>query len=111
MTVDRTALKGAPWREFNEPTERLVGLPKLAPTELGRGARARVAKILRDAIGARVFRQGEAMPTPLALSNHFGCAQDTARNALMQLAAEGWVRHVPRFGVFVRGPHGSNTVS
>ncbi len=103
-TVDRSSLRGAPWREYDDPADRLIGLPKL-PAGVGRGARAAVAKILRDAIGTRVFRQGEAMPTPLALGAHFGCATDTARAALLQLVTEGWLRHVPRLGMFVRGPH------
>jgi DNA-binding GntR family transcriptional regulator len=106
MTSDRSELRGARWREFNDPEDRLVDLPEIpADTAAGEKTDA-VTTILRNAVMERVFRQGEKMPLPRDMGNRFGCSSDTCRQAMNRITREGWLAYVRNVGYFVRGPQG-----
>ena len=45
-------------------------------------------------------RFDEALPTTVALAEHYGVSQATVTRVLRSLAAEGLVRTVPRWGTF-----------
>jgi len=79
-----------------EPTERLLGAPgeRLADTLHG----TLVDAILDGRIGAA----GRLYPNELA--SRFGVSPTPVREALMRLAAEGFIHAVPRRGFHVRDP-------
>ena len=59
-----------------------------------------VAADLRRRIAAGEWRRDEALPTTVALAEHYGVSQATVTRVLRALAAEGLVRTVPRWGTF-----------
>ena len=60
----------------------------------------RVTEDLRRRIGAEEWQQGEALPTVAVLADHYDVSGGTVAKALRQLAEEGLVRTVPRWGTF-----------
>ena len=60
----------------------------------------RVAADLRRRIAAGEWEVDEALPTTVALAEHYGVSQATVTRVLRSLAAEGLVRAVPRWGTF-----------
>jgi DNA-binding GntR family transcriptional regulator len=59
-----------------------------------------VAADLRRRIEAGEWQPDEALPTNAALAEEYGVSQATVTRAMRQLAAEGLVRTVPRWGTF-----------
>jgi DNA-binding GntR family transcriptional regulator len=60
-----------------------------------------VAERLRSAIRSGAYLSGERL-IELAIAQSHNVSQNTVRDALRQLEAEGWVRYEPRRGVRVR---------
>ena len=67
---------------------------ELHPALRGRG------RGLRRRIAADEWAVDEALPTTVALAEHYGVSQSTVTRALRILAGEGLVRTVPRWGTF-----------
>lgn len=61
----------------------------------------RVADTLRSAIRSGAYLSGERL-IELAIAQSQNVSQNTVRDALRQLEADGWVRYEPRRGVRVR---------
>ncbi len=61
----------------------------------------RIAASLRARIEAGELRPGDAIPSTRALAKKWRVALATAAHALNALAAEGWVKSVPRVGTVV----------
>lgn len=61
----------------------------------------RIAASLRARIEAGELEPGDAIPSTRALAKKWKVALATAAHALSTLAAEGWVRSVPRVGTVV----------
>ena len=59
-----------------------------------------VAADLRRRIAADEWDVDEALPTTAALAEHYHVSQSTITRVLRNLAAEGLVRTVPRWGTF-----------
>jgi DNA-binding GntR family transcriptional regulator len=59
-----------------------------------------VAADLRRRIAADEWEVDEALPTTAALAEHYHVSQSTITRVLRNLAAEGLVRTVPRWGTF-----------
>jgi len=59
-----------------------------------------VAADLRRRIAAEEWVVNEALPTTVALAEHYQVSQATVTRVLRALAAEGLVRTVPRWGTF-----------
>jgi DNA-binding GntR family transcriptional regulator len=59
-----------------------------------------VAADLRRRIAANEWEVDEALPTTAALAEHYHVSQSTITRVLRNLAAEGLVRTVPRWGTF-----------
>ena len=59
-----------------------------------------VAADLRQRIAADEWEVDEALPTTAALAEHYHVSQSTITRVLRNLAAEGLVRTVPRWGTF-----------
>jgi DNA-binding GntR family transcriptional regulator len=59
-----------------------------------------VAADLRRRIEAGEWDVDEALPTTAALAEHYRVSQSTITRVLRNLAAEGLVRTVPRWGTF-----------
>ena len=59
-----------------------------------------VAADLRRRITADEWEVDEALPTTAALAEHYHVSQSTITRVLRNLAAEGLVRTVPRWGTF-----------
>ena len=59
-----------------------------------------VAADLRRRIAADEWEVDEALPTTAALAEHYHVSQSTITRVLRNLAAEGLVRAVPRWGTF-----------
>jgi DNA-binding GntR family transcriptional regulator len=59
-----------------------------------------VAADLRRRIAADEWGVDEALPTTAALADHYQVSQSTITRVLRNLAAEGLVRTVPRWGTF-----------
>jgi DNA-binding GntR family transcriptional regulator len=59
-----------------------------------------VAADLRRRIAAGEWEVDEALPTTAALAEHYHVSQSTITRVLRNLAAEGLVRTVPRWGTF-----------
>jgi DNA-binding GntR family transcriptional regulator len=59
-----------------------------------------VAADLRRRIAADEWAANEALPTTIALAEHYHVSQSTITRVLRVLAAEGLVRTVPRWGTF-----------
>jgi DNA-binding GntR family transcriptional regulator len=55
---------------------------------------------LRDRINAGEWEPGDALPSNVALADHYGVARMTVMRALRVLQDEGLVRIVPRWGTF-----------
>lgn len=70
-----------------------------------------VAHRLRLAIRAGEYAEGERLPSQRALASDFGVAQNTAREAIKILAAEGLVVAHHGKGVFVAAPFQTSTTS
>ena len=51
-------------------------------------------------LGLLRVQRDEALPTTVALAEHYGVSQATVTRVLRTLAAEGLVRTVPRWGTF-----------
>jgi DNA-binding GntR family transcriptional regulator len=66
-----------------------------------------VAVDLRRRIAAREWQPGEALPTVVALAEHYGVSKATVTRTLRILAGEGLVRVVPRWGTFAAGEPGT----
>ena len=62
-----------------------------------------VAADLRRRLEAGEWEVDEALPTTVALAEHYGVSQATVTRVLRILAAEGLVRTVPRWGTFRAG--------
>lgn len=62
-----------------------------------------VAADLRRRIAADEWAVDEALPTTVALAEHYQVSQSTITRVLRILAAEGLVRTVPRWGTFRAG--------
>ena len=62
-----------------------------------------VAADLRRRIAADEWTVDEALPTTVALAEHYQVSQSTITRVLRILAAEGLVRTVPRWGTFRAG--------
>ncbi len=60
----------------------------------------RVAADLRARIGADEWAPGAALPATADLAGQYGVSPSTVTRALRQLADEGLVVTVPRWGVF-----------
>ena len=58
---------------------------------------------LRRRIAADEWAVDEALPTTVALAEHYHVSQSTITRVLRVLAAEGLVRTVPRWGTFRAG--------
>ena len=59
-----------------------------------------VAADLRRRIAADEWQMDDALPTTAALAEHYHVSQSTITRVLRNLAAEGLVRTVPRWGTF-----------
>jgi DNA-binding GntR family transcriptional regulator len=59
-----------------------------------------VAADLRKRIAAGEWAVDEALPTTMALAEHYSVSQATVTRVLRLLAGEGLVRTVPRWGTF-----------
>jgi DNA-binding GntR family transcriptional regulator len=59
-----------------------------------------VAADLRRRIAADEWEVDEALPTTAALAEHYHVSQSTITRVLRNLAAEGLIRTVPRWGTF-----------
>ena len=59
-----------------------------------------VAADLPRRIAADEWEADEALPTTAALAKHYHVSQSTITRLLRNLAAEGLVRTVPRWGTF-----------
>lgn len=59
-----------------------------------------VAADLRRRLAADEWAVNEALPTTIALAEHYHVSQSTITRVLRVLAAEGLVRTVPRWGTF-----------
>lgn len=59
-----------------------------------------VAADLRRRIAANEWEVDEALPTTAALAEHYHVSQSTITRVLRNLATEGLVRTVPRWGTF-----------
>jgi GntR family transcriptional regulator len=59
-----------------------------------------VAADLRRRIEAGEWQTDEALPTNAALAEEYGVSQATITRAMRQLAAEGLIRTVARWGTF-----------
>jgi DNA-binding GntR family transcriptional regulator len=59
-----------------------------------------VAADLRRRIAADEWAADEALPTTVALAEHYRVSQSTITRVLRILAADGLVRTVPRWGTF-----------
>jgi DNA-binding GntR family transcriptional regulator len=59
-----------------------------------------VAADLRRRVAADEWEVDEALPTTAALAEHYHVSQSTITRVLRNLAAEGLVRTVPRWGTF-----------
>ena len=62
-----------------------------------------VAADLRRRIAADEWAVDEALPTTVALAEHYRVSQSTITRVLRILAGEGLVRTVPRWGAFRAG--------
>jgi DNA-binding GntR family transcriptional regulator len=62
-----------------------------------------VAADLRRRIAANEWAVDEALPTTVALAEHYHVSQSTITRVLRVLASEGLVRTVPRWGTFRAG--------
>jgi DNA-binding GntR family transcriptional regulator len=62
-----------------------------------------VAADLRRRIAADEWAVDEALPTTVALAEHYRVSQSTITRVLRILATEGLVRTVPRWGTFRGG--------
>ena len=62
-----------------------------------------VAADLRRRIAADEWAVDQALPTTVALAEHYQVSQSTITRVLRILAAEGLVRTVPRWGTFRTG--------
>ena len=62
--------------------------------------RERVIEDMRRRIDAGEWTSGEALPTVAELAGYYGTSGATVSKALRQLAEEGLVRVVPRWGTF-----------
>jgi GntR family transcriptional regulator len=58
---------------------------------------------LRERITANEWAPGDALPSNVALADHYGVARMTVMRAMRALEAEGLVRIVPRWGTFRAG--------
>ena len=63
----------------------------------------RVADDLRARIAAGEWGPDQALPSGHELAGHYGVSQSTITRAIKELAAEGLVYAVSRWGVFVTG--------
>lgn len=61
-----------------------------------------IAGLLREAIGAGLLPAGERLPSEATLTDHFGVARMTVRQAVQELRSEGLVVSEHGRGVFVR---------
>jgi DNA-binding GntR family transcriptional regulator len=59
-----------------------------------------VAADLRRRIAAGEWAVDEALPTTVALAEHYHVSQATVTRVLRVLSAEGLIRTVPRWGTF-----------
>jgi DNA-binding GntR family transcriptional regulator len=59
-----------------------------------------VAADVRRRIDAGEWEIDEALPTTAALAEHYHVSQSTITRVLRNLAAEGLIRTVPRWGTF-----------
>jgi DNA-binding GntR family transcriptional regulator len=75
---------------------RLVSVP---PRRIERPYQV-VAGELRQRIEAGEWQSGEALPANAELARSYGVAQATVARALRELADEGLVTIIPRWGVF-----------
>lgn len=62
--------------------------------------RERVIEDLRRRIESGEWAPGEALPTVAQLAGHYDTSGATVSKALRQLADEGLIRIVPRWGTF-----------
>ena len=62
--------------------------------------RARVEADLRRRIAAGEWKSGQALPSVPTLAEHYGVARATVSRAIHELAEDGLVRIVPRWGTF-----------
>ncbi|OHU47293.1 hypothetical protein BKG82_26955 [Mycobacteroides chelonae] len=65
---------------------------------------AQIADLIRAAIAAGQYRDGDRLPSESELMRHFGVARMTIRTALQQLRIDGLVRAEHGRGVFVSEP-------
>jgi DNA-binding GntR family transcriptional regulator len=65
----------------------------------------RLAKHLRDDIGAQRWTDDEALPTDGQLGAEFGVSRQTVRRAYLELVNEGLVYRVPGRGTFITPSH------
>lgn len=85
---------------FDGAREYLVDLPDVPDGP--ESFTARLAGVLAGGIVAGLFRQGQRMPGIPAVAWRFRTSRDTAREALILLERDGWVRRVPGGGAYVR---------
>ncbi|SDG15205.1 regulatory protein, gntR family [Sinosporangium album] len=65
-----------------------------------------IAEAIIERIVTGKIQPGRPIPSEKMLIQEFGVAKATARQAVEQLAAEGWTNTVPQRGTFVLGPDG-----
>jgi len=71
-------------------------------TEVATPKYQRIADDIKQAIGAGQMSEGQYLPAQKELVGKYGVATGTVRQALSQLASEGWVAPRKGRGVFVR---------
>jgi GntR family transcriptional regulator len=80
--------------------ERPLGVDRTSPLPL----HVQVKQALKDRIVQRTWEPGDLIPGDLVLCDQFGVSRTTVRQALTELAHEGWVVRERGRGTFVAPP-------
>ncbi len=80
--------------------ERPLGVDRASPLPL----HVQVKQALKDRIVSRAWKPGDLVPGDLVLCDQFGVSRTTIRQALTELAHEGWVVRERGRGTFVAPP-------
>jgi DNA-binding GntR family transcriptional regulator len=83
-----------------QTSERPLGVDRTSPLPL----HVQVKQALKERIVQRTWEPGDLVPGDLVLCNQFGVSRTTVRQALTELAHEGWVVRERGRGTFVAAP-------
>jgi GntR family transcriptional regulator, N-acetylglucosamine utilization regulator len=84
----------------SRPSDRTLHVDRTSPVPL----HVQVKQALTDRIGRRAWKPGDLVPGDVELCEQFGVSRTTVRQALAELAHEGWVTRERGRGTFVAPP-------